>query len=90
MSQQLYAEANTEIAPVINQLMSGTVISQVIENESSIASNYQLVQDVIYAKREGFIDVMYLNEKVSRFRLLTSHQLFIRLQMFGVPFPLVD
>ncbi len=65
MTQQLYAEANNEIAPVINELLPDTTISRAVELESGMASNQALIEEVIYAKRRGFIDVMYSTEKTS-------------------------
>ncbi len=65
MSQQLFSEANTEIAPVINETAPNTVIAKLVENESSMASNYRLNEKVIYEKRRGFIDNMYLADKIA-------------------------
>ena len=65
IAQQLYVEANTEIAPVINEIAGGTVIATVTETKSSTESNFNLIRDVIYAKRRGFVDVLYQNEKSS-------------------------
>ncbi|MDZ4847997.1 MAG: VWA domain-containing protein, partial [Pirellulaceae bacterium] len=65
MTQQLYSEANTEIAPVINDLLPDTAISRAVEVESSIASNQAVIEDLVYQRRRGFIDVMLLTEKVS-------------------------
>jgi hypothetical protein len=65
LSQQLYEEANTEIAPAIKALDPRSTIERLIEVESSISSNWRLAQDVLYEKRRGFIDVMYQNERAS-------------------------
>ncbi|MFN9384641.1 MAG: vWA domain-containing protein, partial [Pirellulaceae bacterium] len=62
MQQQLFAEANSDIAPVVKDLARDSVIARVVELESSIAANQQLMEDVVDRRRRAFVDALYLNE----------------------------
>ncbi len=62
MAQQLYFAANNEISPIVNQMARESVIGKVVENESNIAANFFMVDDVLYRRRRAFVDLLNLAE----------------------------
>ena len=62
MAQQLFAAANTEIAPQITQIDRDSLIDRVTNIESNIAANEQLIRDVVSRRQRAFVDTLYLNE----------------------------
>jgi hypothetical protein len=63
MRQQLFAAANSEVAPQISAIDRGSVIDVVTNIESNIAANEKLISDVIRRRNHAFVDSLYLNEE---------------------------
>lgn len=62
MRQQLFSDANTEVAPAVTAIDRDSVIDIVTNRESNIAANAQLIEDVLSRRRRAFVDALYLNE----------------------------
>ncbi len=62
MAEQQYKSANDDIAPVVREMARGEVIQRVVEVESNIASNQELIRDVIDRRWRGFVDTLYVTE----------------------------
>ena len=62
MRQQLFSDANTEVAPAVTAIDRDSVIDIVTNRESNIAANAQLIEDVLSKRRRAFVDALYLNE----------------------------
>ena len=62
MRQQLFSDANTEVAPAVTAIDRDSVIDIVTNRESNIAANVQLMEDVLSKRRRAFVDALYLNE----------------------------
>jgi hypothetical protein len=62
MRQQLFSDANTEVAPAVTAIDRDSVIDIVTNRESNIAANAQLIEDVLSQRRRAFVDALYLNE----------------------------
>ncbi len=63
MAQQMFTQANNEIAPQITAIDRDTVIDRVANIESAMASNEQLIMDVVKKRSRAFVDSLYLNEQ---------------------------
>ena len=63
MAQQMFAQANNEIAPQITAIDRDTVIDRIANIESAMASNEQLIMDVVKKRNRAFVDSLYLNEQ---------------------------
>ena len=63
MAQQMFSQANNEIAPQITAVDRDTVIDRVANIESAMASNEQLIMDVVKKRSRAFVDSLYLNEQ---------------------------
>ena len=63
MAQQMFTQANNEIAPQITAIDRDTVIDRVTNIESAMASNEKLIMDVVKRRSRAFVDSLYLNEQ---------------------------
>ena len=64
MAQQLFSQANDEIAPQITAIDRGSVIDRVANIESNMASNHSLITDAVRARSRAFVDSLLLNEQL--------------------------
>ena len=64
MSQQLFAAANNEIAPQVTAIDRNSTVDVVINIESNMASNEQLIRDAVGSRSRAFVDSLYLNEQL--------------------------
>ena len=62
--QQLFASANNEIAPQITAIDRNSTIDRVTNIESNMASNEQLIKNVVSQRNRAFVDSLYLNEQL--------------------------
>lgn len=63
-AQQLFAAANNEIAPQITAIDRQSVIDMVVNIESNMAANEQLIKNVVSQRNRAFVDSLYLNEQL--------------------------
>lgn len=63
MAQQMYSEANNEIAPQVTAIDRNSTIDIVTNIESNMASNEQLIKDAVRKRSRAFVDSLYLNEQ---------------------------
>ncbi len=63
MAQQLFSAANIEIAPQITAIDRDTIMDKVVNIESNMASNEQLIRNVVSQRNRAFVDSLYLNEQ---------------------------
>ena len=64
MAQQLFSQANDEIAPQITAIDRESVIDRVTNIESNMASNHSLILNTVRARSRAFVDSLYLNEQL--------------------------
>ena len=62
MAQQMFGQANDEIAPQITAIDRESVIDRVTNIESNMAANAELVKDAVRKRSRAFVDSLYLNE----------------------------
>jgi len=63
IAQQLFAAANNEIVPQVTAIDRYTVIDRVVNIESNMASNEQLIRNAVSQRSRAFVDALYLNEQ---------------------------
>ena len=64
MAQQLFAAANNEIAPQVTAIDRNSTVDVMINIESNMASNEQLIRDAVRSRSRAFVDSLYLNEQL--------------------------
>ncbi len=62
MAQQMFSQANNEIAPQITAIDRDSIVDRVTNIESNMAANHQLIMDVVNKRNRAFVDSLYLNE----------------------------
>ena len=62
MAQQMYSQANNEIAPQITAIDRDSIVDRVTNIESNMASNQSLIMDAVKRRNRAFVDSLYLNE----------------------------
>jgi hypothetical protein len=62
MAQQMFSQANNEIAPQITAIDRDSIIDRVTNIESNMAANEQLIRDVVNKRNRAYVDSLYLNE----------------------------